>query len=461
MIKDVAIESSKDNKDIMTIDGLRNSLKMIVFLILYFLNNTSIKKAKLSLKDELNDMTKESKKGAKNKKPKKELNKDHQTVIIEKQAQALSILRKTLSINLRYLWNKRQIDDEFFKYFLEVSLKMLESKILLKETKNAKDDIFAILESTLSEHEGSLKNVEIKLINLIYEEETLVDPIADFIVKASKAHNPIISKLATDFLTVLVNYVLEKTNVSAESQAVKNTKELISKISAQIPRLFFYNLSTFICLYESDSYLLRNGLTDVIGEIIKKVLTSKEGEDEDLDNKESRIKQKTRLLDKLVKRINDKHAFARAHVFKIFIDLCTSNVVPKEYLSVLLRCACERIQDVSANVRKKAIELLNVLVGMYYGIFVENKERGFLSKEDLEREKKYTQSEISNLEAKIKKTKEEMKQFMEESDEQNELADDLKVMTGRWSHLDNTKKHIEEYLALLAQLEKVIFALES
>mmetsp|Transcript_10623 Transcript_10623/g.9196 ORF Transcript_10623/g.9196 Transcript_10623/m.9196 type:complete len:95 (+) Transcript_10623:676-960(+) len=94
---------------------------------------------------------------------------------------------------------------------------MLESKNLLKDTKTGKDDIFSILEHTLSEHEASQKNVEIKLINLIYEEESLVDPIADFIVKASKSVNTIISKLATNFLNVLVTYLLEKTNVSAES----------------------------------------------------------------------------------------------------------------------------------------------------------------------------------------------------------------------------------------------------
>jgi len=456
LLRDINNESNREVRDTRSIDNMRNSLKMLIFLIIYFLNNTCIKKAKGSLKDELNEMSNLKEKKGKSRKGRKDISKDHQYMIVDKQAQALGMLRKITKLNFRFVWQNKPVDDELFKHFLETSLKMLESKQLLKDTKSAKEDIFAILEFTLSGHDSSLKNTEVKLVNLIYEEETLVDPIADFIVKASKSTSNAISKLSTDFLAILINYVLEKTNINAESQAVKNTKELLSKISTQVPKLFYVNLSTFIGLYDSEAYLLRNALTDIIAEIIKKVLTVKESEDDDFDSKDAKLKAKTKMLDRLVKRVTDKHAYSRMHIMKVFIDLCSSNVVPKEYLQVLLRSACDRIKDVSANVRKKAIELLNEVVKIYFSIYVENKERGFLPKDDLERQKKYVQNNLNDLEKNIMEIKEKMKRYMEESDEVNELNDELKIQMSKWTNLDGTKKYIEEYINLLIQLERVI-----
>mmetsp|Transcript_10623 Transcript_10623/g.9190 ORF Transcript_10623/g.9190 Transcript_10623/m.9190 type:complete len:400 (+) Transcript_10623:1396-2595(+) len=93
---------------------------------------------------------------------------------------------------------------------------------------------------------------------------------------------------------------------------------------------------------------------------------------------------------------------------------------------------------------------------MYYGIFVDNKEKGFISKDDLEREKKYTLSEIAETEKKIKEIREDMKKLDEDSEDYNELADDLKIYTGKWSSQDSTRRHIDEYITLLTQLEQTI-----
>lgn len=43
--------------------------------------------------------------------------------------------------------------------------------------------IFRILETVLMQNQSSLKNIQIKLINLIYEEESLVDNVLDLILK--------------------------------------------------------------------------------------------------------------------------------------------------------------------------------------------------------------------------------------------------------------------------------------
>lgn len=64
---------------------------------------------------------------------------------------------------------------------------------------------------------------------------------------------------------------------------------------------------------------------------------------------------KNKLLDKLIQRVYDKNAFARTYVLGVLSQLCEDNVIPLEYLKPILQVACDRIKDVSALVRRKAI----------------------------------------------------------------------------------------------------------
>ena len=175
--------------------------------------------------------------------------------LLKKQKMCLSCLQETLTIDFKFLWSKRQVDDELFKYYVETCLTMLESKLLLKDNE-VKSIIFGVLEYVLAEFPEALKNVQMKLINLIYEDENIVDPISDFIIKGYKSEKGNMSKLATETLMMLVNFVLEKTNVNNESQAVKNSKDFLCKVSESIPKIFYNNLSSFIVLYDSEVLLI-------------------------------------------------------------------------------------------------------------------------------------------------------------------------------------------------------------
>lgn len=171
--------------------------------------------------------------------------------LLKKQRKCLICLEETLDVDLKFLWNKRPIDGELFKYYVETCLTMLESKVLLRDS-DVKGTLFGILEFVLAEFPEALKNVQIKFINLIYDDENIVEPIADFIIKGYKSEKGNMAKLATDTLMMLVNYVVERTNVNNESQAVKNTKEFLCKVSESIPKMFYNNLSSFIVLYDSE-----------------------------------------------------------------------------------------------------------------------------------------------------------------------------------------------------------------
>ncbi len=131
---------------------------------------------------------------------------------------------------MKFLWGKKSIDERFFNFFAEIALRMLESKNLLKFTE-AKNAVFNVLESVLTDHADSMRICVFKMINLIYhEDESLVDSISDFFVRAYNCNRSSMTKFTTETLTSLVSFILEKTNVNTESGAVRNTKEILTKV---------------------------------------------------------------------------------------------------------------------------------------------------------------------------------------------------------------------------------------
>jgi condensin complex subunit 1 len=179
------------------------------------------------------------------------MNNEHLERLTMKQRNCLRCLESSIQVDLKFLWNKRSLDEEFYKYFAETCQKMMESRIILRE-QQAKQTIFRVLETVLAQQPEALRNIQIRLINLVYEDENIVEPIADFVIKAYKSGKENMIKLSTETLSLLVTFITEKTNVNNESQAVKNTKDFLCKVSDEMPKLFYNNLSTFISLFDSE-----------------------------------------------------------------------------------------------------------------------------------------------------------------------------------------------------------------
>ncbi|KAL4444819.1 hypothetical protein ABPG74_016027 [Tetrahymena malaccensis] len=413
----------------------RISFKMLAFLAFYYLNASCVKKPKKALiSNEIRG--------------KKEVSNEYIEKIAEKQAILLRLFEESLLINFKTLWQRRDIDSQFFKYYYETSLKMLESKQLLKQ-QNIKETIFNILKKVIFINSDSLSTIQFKLINLIYEEENIVEYICDFLLSTQNQNNGSASQdeflillnisedqrdngeknysqLCTDTLIRLVNYA-NQTNVNTESQAVKNVKEFLLKMSEKIPKIFYNNLSCFVQLLDNEAYHLRNAVVEIMGNIIKNVLSTRQNlpqDEQSLQEEESENheKAKEKILDALIQRIYDKHAFSRSHVLQVFIDLCTQNLVPQNYLFPLLGCACDRIKDTSANVRKKAIILLLKIMEFYFIIFAASQNRvKFHTLEELEREQSFNETEKQELISEQKQIEEKLQDRQQQSYNFNQI----------------------------------------
>ena len=165
---------------------------------------------------------------------------------------------------------------------------------------------------------------------------------------------------------------------------------------------------------------------------------------------------KNKLLSKLMSRMIDKHAFGRSFTLNLLIQLCEENVIPVDILQDLLKESCTRIKDASAHVRKKALQLLNIIIKIYYSIFVESQNNNsFMSEESLDEEYKKQKQEIEELQEEIQKIEEDLNKVSDEEmfeqlqAEKNSLKRKIDVCT-------KTEKKILQYKNVLESFKNVI-----
>ena len=63
-----------------------------------------------------------------------------------------------------------------------------------------------------------------------------------------------------------------------------------------------------------------------------------------------------------MQRIYDKSSFCRSHVLGILGQLAIDKVVEKKFLILLMKAGIDRVKDQSINVRKKALQLINITI---------------------------------------------------------------------------------------------------
>jgi hypothetical protein len=79
-------------------------------------------------------------------------------------------------------------------------------------------------------------------------------------------------------------------------------------------------------------------------------------------DEEDNKKAKERFITTLLQRIYDKNSFCRSYILNILTSLAEEDLVPKKYLTLFLKAGIDRVKDISINVRKKALQLINAII---------------------------------------------------------------------------------------------------
>ncbi|CAK82169.1 unnamed protein product (macronuclear) [Paramecium tetraurelia] len=291
-------------------------------------------------------------------------------------------------------------------------------------------------------------NLKNRIVHLMYEQESVVLNISKFLLGCSK--NDRLKQYTVDQIILLVNYITEKSTNQTESLAVKNLKELLSQTSKDMPKVYYQQLSAFIGLYDNENYHIRNGLSELITNVIEYLI--KESKDQDSD--EFQLTNANNLIKQLLDRHMDKTALCRSNVLHCLSQLLNSNCVPKQHLQTIFAISSSRLRDISGYVRKSSLQLLKSIVRYYRFLYVQSQGRqNFWSSADIEDQIGRNKEELQN----IHKDFEDIdKQFQKGQISQEEVNESIKFIKKKAQEKIKIQEYLEEYQKFLEGMKTVI-----
>lgn len=135
------------------------------------------------------------------------------------QARVVGHLKEIMLFTLRSL--ELDEDGEFYRYFLDCSLKVLEQSTLYSM---CKEDVLLILREAIPLGENYREMCVIRLLALIFEEEDSIDVVADFIGMAAKEGSSGGEQITKDVLVQLVEELPQRGDLTGESTALRNSQ---------------------------------------------------------------------------------------------------------------------------------------------------------------------------------------------------------------------------------------------
>ncbi len=293
----------------------------------------------------------------------------------------LKSLMKIVTSNIKVLFRNKILEEDLMNSFIKICFDVLEISNENKNLQN-KEKIFEILQIIITKYQVNV-NVQIiliklttKIVNLIYNQEGLVSYLSDFVVLAINGDSNM-NKLAVDIIHEMSKTIFEDDNF--DSQGLKNVGKFLVILSEKSPKTIYNNISSLLRLFDSESYVIRNTLVEVICNVVINILCNLDDIPE-VDTRNNYLKTKEKFIDILFDRIYDKSGFCRSKVLHIFERLCDNNTISVSNYNRLLKEASGRLKDEKAHVRKRAISLVSKIIVVYAAIFKNDR---FLTHEEI------------------------------------------------------------------------------
>ena len=301
---------------------------------------------------------------------------------------------------IKNLFKNKIIDDEIVNKLIKICFDSLEISIEIKILDN-KNLIFETLQSIISKYQSNtniqlvLLKLTTKIVNLIYSQEQLVTPLGDLIVFCINGESNL-NKMAVDIIHEVSKTVFEDKNM--DSQGLRNVGNFLVLLSKKSSKTLYNNITSLLQLFDSESYVIRNSLVDVITNVIINLLCKLDDINE-VDVRNNYLKAKENFIDILFRRIYDKSSYCRAKILQDFEILCDNNTISVQSYLQLLNETSGRLHDEKSIVRKRAISLIKKIITMYSVMFKCDK---FLNREEIKELIENCRKKIEEKENKIK-----------------------------------------------------------
>ncbi|CAE6532324.1 unnamed protein product [Rhizoctonia solani] len=266
----------------------------------------------------------------------------------EAAPQALSVIAKILKIKSGRLWISSNERRTFIDTLTRPAYTITESENHMKD-EAIRMGIYKIICVAVKHHDHA-QSAQTLIMQSVQLHEHLSDPMAE-----------VLSILGRDFdypqLTeVILREFGNKTFNAQDTKTPRSFSKFLLRLTTEVPRLVLTQFPLIQNHIDSESYMMRMALVEIIGLLIKEV-----AEDE-LFEKERKEKRLNSLFSTLIARFMDVSTYVRARLLATLTKLCElPNKFPTHRLRITAAVICA-LKDRASTVRKNAVVLLTKLI---------------------------------------------------------------------------------------------------
>ena len=225
--------------------------------------------------------------------------------------------------------------------------KVIENPENVTKSINTRKAALEVL-STCAKFQGYLQGLKTFILQDLIYSEHLAEPLAELMKLLHETEDSGCIELVGDVLKTVGS---QRFNSQESATSTKSASIFFAKFTSICPKEALHSLSLFIDQLDSEAYVVRMSMVEVIGVLIYFLMTQE-------DRSESVKAQTKSLFSALEERFHDVNSFVRSKTLQVCCDLAKSSSIPITKRPRLLELAAERIMDKSSNVRRKAIQLL-------------------------------------------------------------------------------------------------------
>ncbi|NWY21165.1 CND1 protein, partial [Aphelocoma coerulescens] len=321
-----------------------NALKMNCYLLTGLMNAFEMEACKNSCL--------EADPGRKNR---KNLAKTSGSLWEEEREPLLRLLTQLLQLDLRQLWGRLAMEEEFVNLMTGNCYRILENpSIGLQRYRVTREAVTHLLAAALV-HCDHMFSATLKITQMLQHFEHVAPVFAQAVSLWAKDYG--LKSLVGELLREIGQKCPQ--DLAREASGVKGYATFISELAEQIPALVLSNMSVLLPHLDGESYTMRNAILAAMAEVLVQVLEGDQLE-------EAARATRDKFLDMLQAHVCDVHSFVRSRVLQLFTrivqckaSLCWGNgALPLTQFQSVVSLAVGRLKDKSVIVVKNAIQLL-------------------------------------------------------------------------------------------------------
>jgi len=289
--------------------------------------------------------------GAKQKGKKKARDDDFTWDWDQERLRAVTLLYNLVQLNLNTLFDPPMMEEEVINLIASSMFKILENPVMAFQNKrDVRLSIMQVLGTVNKKYNYTL-SCSLKFVQHLKHFEHLVSVLGQATEVLVKDFN------CTSMVMELVREIsrIDTKELARDTSGTRSYSLFLVDLAERLPEFMKPSISLLTTHLDGESYSMRKCVLGVMGEIVAKVLSGEDLDENGRDDRDS-------FLDCLEDHMHDIHAHVRSHVLQIWGKLCKDKCIPLARQHHVLELAAGRLQDKSSNVRKAAVQLLTTLL---------------------------------------------------------------------------------------------------